>query len=126
MVMLGCASEKAFLNVVDSYTAALTPTKRSEFEKNNQTLKRKYDSLKPVLEAEKRDLKTATDRDDWDIMFDPIFHIIRRHRNEQGHPISFTPDIVAVKTGLLLFPELYMSCEILQLYFKAKVSAPTL
>ncbi|MBD3228085.1 MAG: hypothetical protein GF329_07835 [Candidatus Lokiarchaeota archaeon] len=87
-VMLGCASEKIFLILIDNFSEALSdPNLKSEFDRKTKTFiaKIKYDQFNETFEEIKhkvpKDLKY-----NMDVWFDGIFNLIRKVRNESGHP----------------------------------------
>ncbi len=87
-VMLGCASEKALLLLIDVYSKALSDTKRQEkFEKAIQRggIKSKFDvfwaSLTTVLGNLPKDLLDGLQNE-----LLGVFEMIRNTRNDAGHP----------------------------------------
>lgn len=89
-VMLGCASEKAILLLVDSFGAAITdPGRKAQFEKDTGgwMIASKYgvlkDRLAKLVVAKKLPKELAeTAQGDLDIGF----QLVRRQRNAAGHP----------------------------------------
>ena len=89
-VMLGCASEKSILLLLDAFAQAITDgTKRSKFEKDTAgwTIASKYRALKDRLDkmvAAKRLPRELADsvRGTLDIGF----NLVREQRNAAGHP----------------------------------------
>ncbi len=87
--MLGVASEKAVLLLIDAYVAAISDPARKQaleekFEKAFSIL-RKFELLRREFEPVKRDLRTNV-ADDLDIQLDGVFNLIRNTRNDAGHP----------------------------------------
>ena len=105
-VMLGCAAEKALLELIDAYTCAISNTGRqTQFseELSNRGIKRKFDlfraRLTTVLSSLPPDLQ-----DDLEIMLERAFDLIRRTRNDAGHPVGRDIHRDAVHANLILFP----------------------
>jgi hypothetical protein len=90
-VMLGCASEKLILLLVESVASAVSdPTKKGKFEKevnSRWTISHKYSTLKKYL-----DLMVSSDklsRDHIETVNGELpagFQLLRRCRNAGGHP----------------------------------------
>lgn len=86
-VMLGGASEKAFLLLLESFTNAISdPTKKAQFENNTKgQIKKKSDEFrKTIIQIRKTLPKPLSD--DLDTQLDGIFNFIRTCRNDVGHP----------------------------------------
>lgn len=103
-VMLGGASEKAFLLLLDSFTNAISDqAKKTKFE--NQTkgpIKVKFEEFRKELATLKKVLpKTLVD--DLDIQLDGVFNLIRTTRNDVGHPTGRKIDRRLAFANLQLF-----------------------
>lgn len=92
-VMLGAASEKAILILYDTFLNAISDVnKKTRFERDaNWTISSKFnvlqDRLQRMINARK------FDRDTKDIIegsFPSLFNLIRKHRNNAGHPELFS------------------------------------
>lgn len=89
-VMLGCAAEKGILLLIDSYTDWLeNNNEKSEASKFRQSvgkaIARRFEDFEKSFKAH----KTSIPKDMWedfDIVINSIFTIIRKNRNEIGHP----------------------------------------
>ncbi len=104
-VMLGCASEKAFLLLVDAYTKAVTDdSKRARFEKESYgPIKRKLDAFRAEV-PNFRDKLPSNLRDDLEVQLDATFNLIRTTRNDAGHPSGRKVERHLVYANLRLFP----------------------
>jgi len=87
-VMLGVASEKAFLILLETFTNALTnPTEKRRFQKLQECIKTKFkfEQMKTSLMRIKSTLPKELS-DELEFQFDGIFNLIRLARNDAGHP----------------------------------------
>lgn len=86
-VMLGGASEKAFLLLLESFTNAISdPAKKTQFENNTKgPVKKKFDEFRKIIIQIRKTLPRPLS-DDLDIQLDGIFNFIRICRNDVGHP----------------------------------------
>ncbi len=87
-VTLGCASEKAFLLLIEALRNAIADTTRkANFEKkiNARQIKRKFDALKNYL-ASNKDRLTNGIWDGLEVVLLGVFEMIRNNRNDAGHP----------------------------------------
>lgn len=109
-IALGCASEKAFLLLLDAYGDALQPTDQAKFsdERNRSwqikpqhaVFMRWYDAkLKSMLRSKGRDWITELEDA---LQF--LFSYFRKIRNEAGHPSGVTLSREAVQSHLVIFP----------------------
>jgi hypothetical protein len=104
-VMLGGASEKAILLLIDSFSAAIKePTERAEFDNEMKThmIGRKFEALRKRLERTKsmlpRELAYGLD-----LRLSGVFEVIRTCRNDVGHPTGRKVDRREAFTNLQLF-----------------------
>lgn len=104
-VMLGCAAEKAIIQLVEVFGVTLQNEDKVVFEKDTSTfiISRKYNALWSRLEPM---AKTLPDNlgDHLGNILDRIFDIIRTTRNEAGHPSGNPIEKETVHANLLLFP----------------------
>lgn len=87
-VMLGGASEKAVLLLIESFTKAISnPAKRKKFENEMKRsgILRKFEKFRRKLDLIKGCLPKSIS-DDLDIQLDGVFNLIRNCRNDVGHP----------------------------------------
>ena len=103
-VMLGCASEKAVLLLIDSFGRTLQQDK-ADFERETNTfiISRKYSALWSRLEPMAKSLPNNLGEQLGNIL-DRTFDIIRTTRNEAGHPSGNAVEKETVHANLLLFP----------------------
>jgi len=104
-VMLGVASEKAFLILLESFTNALTSTpKKQRFQKLQRSIgtKKKFDQIKKEILAIRRTLPPKLS-EDLESQFDGIFNLIRVTRNDAGHPTGRQIERGVQYTHLQLF-----------------------
>ncbi len=105
-VMLGGASEKAFLLLFEAYTNALkNQNKKQEFSaKSALPIKYKIDILRQEFEILKKDKQLPKNlADDLEIQLDGICNFIRTCRNDVGHPSGRKIDRRLAYANLRLF-----------------------
>ncbi|MCD6218085.1 hypothetical protein J7L05_09540 [bacterium] len=120
-VMLGCAAEKAMLLLIDGFGQAISdPKKRSKYENKTSEkrfIKVKYDEFskqfKPIIPSLPDEL-----RDEIDIKLDQIFNMIRRTRNDAGHPTGKFIYRDTIISNMILFPIYCKRLYLLIDYFK--------
>lgn len=120
-VMLGCAAEKAMLLLIDGFGQAISEPKRKSEYKNKTSEKRfikvKFDEFmkkfKPITPGLPDEL-----RDEIDIKLDQIFNMIRRTRNDAGHPSGKKIYRDTIVTNMILFPIYCKRLYLLIDYFK--------
>lgn len=101
---IGCASEKAFLLLLDAYILFL-PSQKERDSFNNQ----KNRQIKKQLEAFQKSFggqKGSIDKeltDGIDIVFSGIFELLRQNRNSTGHPTGKSMSRDRVFASLQLF-----------------------
>lgn len=86
--LLGAASEKAVLILVDTYANAISDEKSKEKFKeriSNRFISRKYDEFKRSLKSSRNKLEDSWTQD-IEIKIEAIFNFCRICRNEAGHP----------------------------------------
>ena len=107
IVMLGVASERAFLILCDSFLNAISSQKeKNAFQKilNLKAIKPKMDWVVKKVEQIKKALPDNTN-----IMLSVIFDFIRCQRNDLGHPKEKPPKVMRedAYVYLRLFPNYY-------------------
>jgi hypothetical protein len=108
-VMIGCAAECLFLMIVEAFKRHYSNVNQlRKFEKAiaNCPIKRVFDEFQSKLQLIQHELKQNTKRDDWDMLVSGIFNLIRRYRNEAGHPTGITIEKETVLSIILLFREM--------------------
>ena len=105
-VMLGVASEQAFLILLDTLTNALkNPKEKKKFEKlhNSFRTKSKFDQVKKrIMSIEKTLPKKLSE--DLESKFGQISELIRVTRNDAGHPTGRKIERGTAFVNLQLFP----------------------
>ncbi|MDQ1279668.1 MAG: hypothetical protein QG670_930 [Thermoproteota archaeon] len=104
-IMLGVASEEAFLILLETFTNALTDlTKQARFLKLQESMqtKHKFDQLKNEIMAIKANLPQDLS-EDLESQFEGIFNLIRVTRNDAGHPTGRKIERGVAYTNLILF-----------------------
>ena len=105
-VMIGGASEKALLELIEAYINYLPAGReKDQFEKNvkKKMIKEKF----KLLEKKLTDLRGGLSPelgDDLDELLGGIWNLIRRTRNEAGHPTGKQIQRHTVYANLMLFP----------------------
>ncbi len=87
-VTLGCASEKALLLLIDSYTNSLNDSKKQESFRNKiqgRMIKRQYEEFSKVVTAQIGTLPNELS-DNLTTILLGVFEMIRNNRNDAGHP----------------------------------------
>ena len=104
-VMLGCASEKAVLLLIEIFGGTLQGADKTAFEKETNTfiISRKYSALWSRLKPMAGSLPNNLG-DKLESILHNIFDIIRTTRNEAGHPSGNVIEKETVHANLLLFP----------------------
>jgi len=103
-VMLGVASEKAFLLLLEAYANCLQDKdRRARFEERARGLiKRKFDEFKKDLQGLRSTLPKSLE-DDLDTWIDGVFNLIRICRNDAGHPTGKKIDRRLAYANMQLF-----------------------
>jgi hypothetical protein len=112
-VMLGAASEKMILLVIDQLGAAISdPTKQAQYQKDvekNWTVSHKWGVLRSTLERVMNAKLTPFPREVAETMrtdLPMVFELLRRVRNVAGHPeVPGRVDTDGVFMNLRVFPE---------------------
>lgn len=105
-VMLGVASERCIDLLIEAYSNAITDAERKasfdrKIKRAGRSIKRRFDPLRGELLA----LTLPPDlKETLDIQLSGIFTLIRRSRNEAGHPTGMKIDRDEAHANLLLFP----------------------
>lgn len=87
-IMLGCASEKALLLLIDSFIGSYEDEakRKTLYDKfANKMIKRQFDELIRSLTTIKSDLPKEIEDGLNNVLFG-IFEMIRNYRNDAGHP----------------------------------------
>jgi hypothetical protein len=89
-VMLGCAAEKAVVLLIESYSNWLKEKgETKELEKFNvgkiKAISRRFDKFNKSFVSHKADIPSEY-YEDFDIVINSVFTIIRKNRNDAGHP----------------------------------------
>ena len=105
-VMIGCASEKALLLLLDAYVTALPLTEGKHFRKkiDGKFIKTQYDEFIKMLQGHLRAL-LPRDLDDGLVnTLLGVFEMIRSERNDAGHPTGKTPSRDIAFANISVFP----------------------
>jgi hypothetical protein len=106
-VMLGCASEKMFLDFTDVFVSALS--KQTEQDKLKKELekargiKQKYDAVWKRLTPRRNQLPSKLE-ESLEERLASVFYQVRKVRNDAGHPTGYAPTTEEVHGNLILFP----------------------
>ena len=103
-IAIGCASEKAFLLLLDSYIAFLqSPKEKESLSKiKNQMIKRQFEAFTKSFNGHLSDINKEL-TDGIDIVFNGIFELLRQNRNSVGHPTGKAMSREQVFASLQLF-----------------------
>jgi hypothetical protein len=107
-ITLGCASEKAILNLTEAYADALPQHDGEPLKKKfkRQTIKERYDEFNKSANDKDR-LKSAVPKELKDALETPvksIFEMYRLHRNAAGHPTGNLLSREEAHAHLIIFP----------------------
>jgi hypothetical protein len=105
-VMLGCASEKAFLLLLDSYATALPSAKEKQVRKKieGKFIKTQYEEFTKMMQGHLRaSLPNELDDGLANILLG-VFEMIRAERNDAGHPTGKTPSRELAFANISVFP----------------------
>ena len=125
-VMLGCASEKAFLLLVDSFINSISdPERKQNIENNikrNQSVKKQFDEFRKYFSQTKPQLPKKIS-DDIEVQLDGVFNFIRNCRNDVGHPTGRSIDRSLAFNNLRLFiPYCKRIYELIEFFDSKKIS----
>jgi hypothetical protein len=104
-VMLGGASEKAVLLLMEAYVNAISdPNEKKRFEQSIERLGilGKFQKFRNRVDSIRRDIPRSISND-LDIQLDGIFNLIRNCRNDVGHPTGRKIDRRLAFSNLQLF-----------------------
>ena len=105
-VMLGVSAESIFNNVYDCFIGSLKSSKvLSEFEKlrNTPNTKRRIDLVTDTIKVKATKEIPKEIVDNFDSKTSPILNLIRRLRNDVGHPSGIKINRMEMFTNLMLF-----------------------
>ena len=106
-VTIGCASEKAMLLLIEQFGGAISdPAKKEEYEKRTSTwiISQKYKAFRKSLDSVAEDLPKEL-RDPLESQLDGTFNLIRRTRNDAGHPSGEPVARETMRAGQVVFPD---------------------
>lgn len=94
--LLGAASEKAILALIDTYGTALPPSPRDEFRRRMErsNIARQFDLFVQSMKASRNRPEGFAGHMDVERKLEILFHQVRMCRNEVGHP-RIIPDLRA-------------------------------
>jgi len=105
-VMIGCASEKAMMILIETFRDAITDAaKKAVFERDLKpfAISKKYEALWERLKLAQAMLPPAL-KEDLQVLLDQVFDLIRTVRNDVGHPTGKVVDRETVLANFILFP----------------------
>ncbi len=91
MVMLGCASERAIILLIDSYINAIDKEanqKKLKSRITNRNITTAYEEFKKSFDSTKDQIESDDLKNDFDIHVDATFNFIKLLRNSVVHPES--------------------------------------
>lgn len=109
-VLLGVASERCIDLIAEAYLGSVADDaerarRKRKLSQANRSVKQRFDQLRSLLTSSD-DLPNQL-KEGLDIQLSGIFEIIRRTRNDAGHPRGEIPGRQAAHACLLLFPGYY-------------------
>ena len=106
-VMLGCASEKMFLDFTDVFVSALSnQTEQDNLKKElakARGIKQTYDAVWKRLTPHRKQLPSNLEESLEERLVSVLYQV-RKVRNDAGHPTGYTPTAEEVHGNLILFP----------------------
>ena len=104
-VMMGCASERAFVNLLDAYITALEPTKSAAFCKKieGKFIKTQFDEFNKMLQSHLNGILPRELKDGLQNILLGVFEMIRSERNDAGHPTGKIPERAIVFANISVF-----------------------
>ena len=120
-VMLGVASERLFLNLLEAFTESLAPSSAQKLRQatSNRPLGRQWKEFRKRLDPQRSDLPDEL-QDDLNTILDGVFSLIRATRNEAGHPTGRRIDREIMYAHLQLFRSYARRVVALTEYFKRR------
>jgi hypothetical protein len=106
-VIVGVASEKVLLNLRDAIESALdTPQKKQRFAADTKakSIKRIHDTIQKRLDPVMQRISTDLNKEDISAELSGIFDLIRKTRNDAGHPTGRIVEREEAFGLLQLFP----------------------
>ncbi|MDG3002579.1 hypothetical protein [Paludisphaera mucosa] len=105
-VTLGCASERAFLLLVDAYADSLDEEKKIQFKRDTdgRPIKRVRDEFMRGFDGRVRPRLSGDLKDHLDVTLDGVFTLLRTMRNEAGHPTGRSCPEEEIHASIILFP----------------------
>lgn len=105
-VMLGCATEKAILLLIESYIEWIRrefPNEVKKFDNSkNKMISRRFDEFVKSIKAHKNDI-TNPIADDFEVIINSVFTVIRKNRNNMGHPTGQSIDRFELSAWIHVF-----------------------
>jgi len=105
-VMLGCASENAVLQLVETFGARIVDPndkKKYDSETSSWMISKKYTALWSRLKADIKSLPSELS-DGLERILDNVFDLIRTNRNAAGHPTGRTVSRDEMRAAFIVFP----------------------
>jgi hypothetical protein len=105
-VTIGCASEQAVLLLIEQFGQAITdPKSKREYEDDTSSwiIARKYKAFRKSLDSAAKDLPKPL-RDPLKQQLHGVFDLIRRTRNDAGHPTGEPITRETVLASQIVFP----------------------
>ena len=106
-VTIGCAAEKAVLLLIERFGKAISdPGKKKQYEKETDTwiVTRKYKAFRKKLQSVVKDLPQELS-DPLEQRLHGTFDLIRRTRNDAGHPTGEPITREMVRASQIVFPD---------------------
>jgi len=105
-VMLGCASEKALLLLIDAYATALPAVKEWQFRKKieGKFIKTQYEEFNNMLDGHLTAQIPSNLNDGLAAILLGVFEMIRAERNDAGHPTGKIPSRELAFANISVFP----------------------
>ncbi len=126
-VMLGCASERAIDLLLESFAEAINDSQKQEVFKNilkKNGIQQRFDEFIGRLKGQKggfSDIRSRLKQDigeDVETAIEGVFRLIKKYRNDAGHPKKISIDRSEMFTNLMLFQRYCEKIYLLIKYFK--------
>lgn len=102
-ISLGCASEKAILQLIDTLASVQPATSNFKSKTDGKHIKTQFEEMNKLLTGKYQPTMPQELRDSLDIYLNGIFTLLRIQRNDAGHPSGKTVDREEAHANLSLF-----------------------
>jgi hypothetical protein len=102
VISLGIASEKMVLLLYEALGNALGDSERKELDNVRNNIFSKHKKMEELLEKKKKKMPEDI-KNNYDVYLNAMFHLMRIHRNELGHPTGASVEKSVIQVFLKSF-----------------------